>query len=215
MFQIREGVTLRIIDFSFLPIPRTQYVIIETGQTFIGYTGFALEDYLSWRPEERHLFPWYCALQKEFKINHLVTVIQTPHEDNRPANFGIDNQKFRYKVVQTDDRFIGSTGDPWTDYYAYNAHNMRTRSMFTVDEEPMDTSEDPEPMDTSEDPEPMDALEAPIHRMRRHKFLHRRWRHKFDNRKWTVTRLHRRWRHTFVNRKWTVTHRTNESAPSA
>ena len=56
-------------------------------------------------------------------INDWAAVIQTPHEDvNGCSPHGSsDPMNYRYKVVQTDERFIGSTGDPVTDYYAYYA----------------------------------------------------------------------------------------------
>ena len=152
MFQIREGVTVRKIGggfFDFVFPPRQWYEVIETGEDFMGYTGYALEDYLSWKPEERCFHPEYCAQQKEFKINDEVTVIQTPHEDNCPPDvtFGSNRMtlpmKYRYKVVQFNCRFIGSTGDPEQDYYASDAERVRERLLPMMShrvEEPMDTS---------------------------------------------------------------------------
>ena len=92
-WKLYEGVTVTELGGGALfRYPQIfDYKIIETGETFAGYSGYYLEDYLEWKPEERVRFPEYCQSQKAFHVEPFATVIQTPHP-------GCPNY-YRYKVI--------------------------------------------------------------------------------------------------------------------
>ena len=110
-------------NFSY---PMTyEYQVLQTGERFSGRSGYALEDYLDWKPEERGKFPAYCNSQKIFHIEPFATVIQTPYV-NYPFHF-------RYKLIQTGERFTGETGDPSIDYFKYKEEKIKnSNDMFKL-----------------------------------------------------------------------------------